>query len=372
MDAVPEAMRLIKAEPTITRAEATAGKRGLTREEKIQASAMFEKGKNGWAISPYSVNMRGLDFLKRGMDQLAGKVGKKRSQEAAALGIQAAKLRDAIVGQNGKYGEALGVWSSGKRAIEAAESGSRAFRQLADGTKSAETLAAEFGKLNANEQALYRIGAADYLRSKIRAKPDLKSGETPSSVYTTFAGSPAHRDLLKTIFENEGDFAAFNKLMDRENTFSDTLKATNVGDATERLMQHAYSSGRFTEQLARMSTDALYAASGNRYAMLGLIQNAVVHPGQFLRSFQSAEAARLSLGQNAQATIREMLNVLEAKRAINGPAVNGLVRKMGRIAEMPPRKMYNWLKDEKHRRQLYTLGTAAVVAEQHGAKNNAK
>ena len=239
---------------------------------------------------------------------------------------------------------------------------------MRNNTKSAETLIDEFNALPSNEQALYRIGQADFLRTDLRRKPNLKTGQTPASVFTSFAGSPAQRQLLKGVFENAEDFRKFDQLMQREGIFSDTLKAVNVGDAREAALQQAFTLGELPQVLAVFGTDALFVKSRNRFALLNLIQSAFTKPKQFRARFRSPETARLTIGENAKTVLDEMIGVLEARQALPGISQRIVtdLKRMKRVAQLPPERMYKWLKDEKNRRRLYAFGTAAAVAEEAG------
>jgi hypothetical protein len=67
-----------------------------------------------------------------------------------------------------------------------------------------------------------------------------------------------------------------------------------------------------------------------------------------------------------------MISVLEAKQALPGVAEQtaAQLKRMRRVAALPPEKMYNWLKDAKNRRKVYAFGTAAAVVEEAGLEDS--
>jgi hypothetical protein len=149
--------------------------------------------------------------------------------------------------------------------------------------------------------------------------------------------------------------------MNREGVFSDTAKAVNIDDARQVMLQQAFSLGELPQVIGTASNDALFAASGNRFAIVNLIQNALTKPKQFIARHRAPETARLVLGTAAKDAINEMLTVL---RAHPDAQTAGMIKRMSRVALMPPRKLAQWVRVEKNRRALYGLGTAASAVEQ--------
>ena len=239
---------------------------------------MFETRKIGnktvLTINMENANMIGLDYIKRALGQKGRGLPKKRSEEAAGYFEVYDQLRDELVNINPKYGEALRIWSDKSSAERALDWGKIVMKEVNSGKKSIDTVIDEFAVFSDSERSLARLGVGEHMKIELNRRANTKTGMTPASVFTIFAGSPAHRQFLRSIFETTDDFRRFEKLIQREGVLGDTVKAVNVDDVRDVALQQAFALGDLPEIITGMGTDALFARSGNRFAVLRLIQQA--------------------------------------------------------------------------------------------------
>lgn len=373
--AIPKAIELLKIETRIPKDMRAAALQmfGVKRKKKVDGKTQEVivpltpnmKAGGEIVIIPDNVNMMGLDYLKRGIDERTSSLVavNPKSQEAGALSVASGNLRENLVNVNKAYGEALDAWSTGVRAKEAAELGKTARSRIAKGEESIESVIAEFEGLSNYEKQLYMIGRAEDMRAHINLRPDTTEGVTPDSVLNAFAGSPAERQLLEAVFESPDDFRQFEQFMNVENIYSATTKAVNITDDLEKAIRGAFDQGSIPQVLARESTNALFAASGNRYALLNLIQNYATNPVRTAKRHKLAPAqARAYIGESAIRVIDQIIPVLEAKQNLPGP-VTRMIAGVKDVATRRPEQVAKWLADEKNRRALYMLGVITMAVE---------
>lgn len=136
------------------------------------------------------------------LDVFGGKVAKTLGEYKAAL-----------IRENPAYGNALSVYSGDAASLDALRMGSHA---LAPGLPAAEQ-AHMFNQLAPGDQDLYRLGAANALRLKIRSTPDL--GDETKRI----ANSTEMRDKLRPLFRTDDEYNGFvNGIVRDERTIFET------------------------------------------------------------------------------------------------------------------------------------------------------
>lgn len=334
----------------------------LTVDQRNLGLSMFDNGE----LVFQNINMVGLDHIKRALRQKAGGTKIKKGELSVSFKDASQELRDILVKINSDYAEALSIWAGRESALAAGELGRDAAKLSINNKVGLEQVIDDFGKLNPAEQTYFKVSYGETLRNELRRRPNSKSGQTPPSVFSAFAGNPAQQQLLRIIFDSSEDFRLFDRLIQREGVFSDTVKAVNIDDARELALQQSFSLGELPEAIAGIGTDALFVKSGNRFAALRLIQQAFTAPKQLIARLRASKTAKQILGVEAKAAIQEMIDVLKAQNARPGISQKAIKipKDILNAARMPADKLIDWLSVEKNRRALYAFGTMAVVVEE--------
>jgi hypothetical protein len=161
-----------------------------------------------------------LHYVKQGFDDVLSSYARNPltgRRELDVFGGKVAKTlgeyRDALVRENPAYGKALSVYSGDASARDALDMGSHA---LAPGLPAAEQMHM-FNQLSPGDQELYRLGAANALRLKIRSTPDL--GDETKRI----ANSTEMRDKLRPLFSTDERYNDFvNGIVRDERTIFET------------------------------------------------------------------------------------------------------------------------------------------------------
>ena len=313
-----------------------------------------------WRIDTENLNPIGIDYLKRVLGDTGANLKKaKKTNRAAPYFDAQTRIRDEAIVVNPKYKTALDIWSEKSGKLDALDWGKNVTGEINSGVKSAEAALAEFNAMTAYEKSLARIGVGEKMVIELDRRPNTKTGETPSSVHTTFVGSPAQKELMKGIFENERDYANFMKLSEQERAFNETLSAVNVSNSTEVALQRAFQMGNAAEVIASMSTDVLFSISGNRFAYINLLKQLFTQPKQFFARLSADKTASLTLDRQAVAVANEIIRVLEAKQQ-----KASIPKELYTAAKLENQKMWKWLQSERNRRILLESAALAAVAEQ--------
>ena len=158
-------------------------------------------------------------------------------------------------------------------------------------------------------------------------------------------------------------FSNFLKLSEQERAFNETLSAINVSGSTEVALQKAFQTGNAAELVASMSTDTLFALSGNRFAFINLLKQLFTEPKQFFARLSADKTASLVLDRQAVAVANEIIRVLEAKQQ-----KASIPHQLRVAAELKGEKMVKWLQSERNRRILLESAALAAVADKESAQ----
>jgi len=150
---------------------------------------------------PSTLPVRGLDYMKRGLDALREAKG---GEGAAVLDRQAWTARgellrnalDEIGQQHPVYGQARSVWQGETQAMEALQLG-KGGTMIKDGigqtvapfhTKPPEVIERELAKLTPGEQEMYRLGAfqdmSEWVHNLTEEAPDIARGKFGGRVFS--------------------------------------------------------------------------------------------------------------------------------------------------------------------------------------------
>lgn len=192
---------LVKQEPTELTAMVSAG---IPRDKAMQALGLTAKD-----IETTEVPVRGIDYLKRGLDVI---IKRGTTGEKPTLDRQGAKallaIRDEIVrearGQSTAYGRALDLYSGPIQAREALRRGKKFLR------KAPEEILRDMKKLSPNDRDFYRMGAVQALYEKVSDAPETSNFAARffgGSLFTEKTASNKRSRQLLALFPDAPDAA---------------------------------------------------------------------------------------------------------------------------------------------------------------------
>jgi hypothetical protein len=174
-----------------------------------------------------------LDKVKIQLQEMGERFAKSenRRSDARVVKGQAATL----VNELDRLDDTKGVYATARQTAESKFKLDKAFKAglLALGPKgSVENIRKLMAGLTEGEKAMYRAGAANYLRTKIHRVPD--GGNPARSVF----GNSAVMNKLAAVIDDKENLAAFKKAITREKAFGLTQR-TVLGGGVPRLEETA-------------------------------------------------------------------------------------------------------------------------------------
>lgn len=212
-------------------------------------------------------------------------------------------LRDAIVRENPDYGKALEAFAGPAQLKRTADLGRKFWNQDAD-----DVSAAIRGLTSQSEKDAYLLGVSKAIQDQIG------KGVYGSDMSRRLAGTPAKRELLRTVFPSQGQFDDFmNKLL-AEGEFARTRNVVLGGSPTQPRLAAAEELGSLAET----------AATGNVLPWMTRASRRLLSGEMSPR--QSRELVNMMLmgGPEAQGVLRGSQPVLSARIGLGSGLAGGL------------------------------------------------
>ena len=210
------------------------GKQALTRGQRIWEADRIAGRVSGDPFTPMldaegnlttqtAPDMRILDYMKRGMDQMVDEAYNTSRTAGNAMKAARDAFRQHLRDINPAYGQALDAYSGPSHAQDLMQEGMDFFKGRV------QESVRRIGQLTGDDLAAYRIGA-------VRAAMDKLDNVTDAgSVYAALGNSDAKRQQLRALFPNRADFDnIFNQLL-RERNLMNVERTVLGGSPTSRI-----------------------------------------------------------------------------------------------------------------------------------------
>jgi len=184
---------------------------------------------DGVALAADAPDMRTLDYLKKGLDEVIDRSGTTAMGKQTPVGRSVAGIKRRLLAevdaQNPTYKEARGVYAGLAETKKAAEEGAKFWN------KTDQQISSMLKSMSQSERDAFRHGAMQKLYDESKKVTDA------GSAYKRLFGDAAKRDKIKAVLQDDEAFTRFEQALLREQEFNSTLQATRLGSQTARRMQ---------------------------------------------------------------------------------------------------------------------------------------
>lgn len=266
------------------------------------------------ASNPANWNMRDLDHVKQGLDQLISKQWDEATRRLTPLGASYQQLKDRLVNQldaatvdpqtgASLYKAARDAFSGPSALMDAARAGNAAISQ--NEAKISQSVAG----MTASELDAFRVGAYEALRDKIGRSA---GGRTE---LMNMAENPAVAEKLKVVFGSTRAFREFAANVERERVLKQ-LQSVGAGSQTAA---RQYAAGDLDVGALQEAGGAVTnAASGNLAGALGNVVkawNRVQTPEPVRNQMGQILLSGGAAGQNQLAEMLQLAGQINARNA---------------------------------------------------------
>lgn len=262
-----------------------------------------------------------LDYVKRGLDDVlnshrdstTGRLVRDESVNAIEKTMQG--FRDFMDANNPAYAPARAAWSGPSQSLAAMKMGG-GFASMAP-----DRIAYEISRLDPGDQAFYRLGAANTLKSQI-------AGKGPGgNEALALMGNKTRQDQLAAIFPDQTSFQQFMDQVARpEGQMFQTRQNVIGGSPTGRRVAEDQG-GSFARDIA--APLAVSIAAGHPTPMLSLLPRigAFLH-GETSNPAVNTAAARMMASSDPATNMATLAQIL-ARRAPLSPAIGAPASALG-------------------------------------------
>jgi hypothetical protein len=285
-------------------------------------------------------NMRTLDYIKRGLDDVLetyrDKVTGRLNLDEAGLAVL--DLKNSYVGHlkklNPDYEAALEAYAGPVTSRDALALGKAAL----DPNRAQEITAKQVAAMLPSDQKFFRLGVMRQMKDIVTGSPD--GADAVKRIF----GNQKIRAKLAAAFPDEASFREFAKTMEAEAQMAATRNAVLSGSRTTPLAQDVADLG--PNMLGDAVDIAASAASGNPTGILTKVGKAIAgRTGQRVRESTANELAKTFFTPSAlaRADIQRLLNdpfaVAPMNPRLSGLLAGGTVAGTNRMNQSEPLRM---------------------------------
>lgn len=230
------AMRELFANKDVQRAWSNAQR--IANNEGVSLPQIMARDANGRALKMIEVpDMRSMDYIKRGLDQLIDQHTDSLTGRTDTMGRSLTMLKKRFMNQfddpgspnfNPAYKQARALYSTEAQADKALGMGYDFIQKTQEIRWG--SLAKEFANMSDVEKDMFRLGAAQGLRDRVMNYP-LTGDATKKLLHT-----PAMKEKLKMVFPTQKSMDEFIDTVSAESTFFETRNIVQGGSRTAEIL----------------------------------------------------------------------------------------------------------------------------------------
>ena len=253
-----------------------------------------------------SITVQVGDYLKRALDDVIY-LGRRSPLESGGLGPgriralkgQRAKLLAAMDDEVPVYAQARQAFEGPTSLIEALEDGQRLWSRA-----DLDAAMADFGRLSASEQSMYRRGAIDGLRGRLEEIGDSRDK------LKGFFDSPADRRRLRVALGDANAANQFKGELEREITMAETRNVVRANSSTARRTEAA-------NEISGLGLRAIVNAVSHPFQTGGAIIEGVGNVLTRGRSRANEISKLLAAGEGGRNQLLQILDeLIDAEQAV--------------------------------------------------------